>query len=67
MRVRVDTHVRMWWDAGRRLSKETVVAIPDIAASESGFRELPIEVRHAERVREPRAHHRDPFDRIMIA
>ena len=34
---------------------------------ESDFRSLPIEFRHAERVVELPKHHRDPFDRMLIA
>ena len=37
------------------------------AAEESGFLELPITSRHAERVAGLPAHHRDPFDRLLIA
>jgi PIN domain nuclease of toxin-antitoxin system len=37
------------------------------AATESGFLELPITFRHAERVAALPAHHRDPFDRLLIA
>jgi PIN domain nuclease of toxin-antitoxin system len=37
------------------------------AAEESGFLELPITFRHAERVTDLPAHHRDPFDRLLIA
>lgn len=37
------------------------------AAEESGFLELPITFRHAERVAGLPAHHRDPFDRLLIA
>jgi PIN domain nuclease of toxin-antitoxin system len=37
------------------------------AASESGFLELPVTFRHAERVVALPAHHRDPFDRLLIA
>jgi PIN domain nuclease of toxin-antitoxin system len=37
------------------------------AASESGFLELPVTFRHAERVAALPAHHRDPFDRLLIA
>lgn len=32
-----------------------------------GFRSLPINVRHALAVRDLPLHHRDPFDRILIA
>lgn len=37
------------------------------AAGESGFLELPITFRHAERVAGLPPHHRDPFDRLLIA
>jgi PIN domain nuclease of toxin-antitoxin system len=37
------------------------------AAEESGFLELPITFRHAQRVAGLPAHHRDPFDRLLIA
>jgi PIN domain nuclease of toxin-antitoxin system len=37
------------------------------AVEESGFLELPITFRHAERVASLPAHHRDPFDRLLIA
>jgi PIN domain nuclease of toxin-antitoxin system len=37
------------------------------AAEESGFLELPVTFRHAERVAGLPAHHRDPFDRLLIA
>jgi PIN domain nuclease of toxin-antitoxin system len=32
-----------------------------------GFSELPITVRHAEHVRMLPPHHRDPFDRLLVA
>jgi PIN domain nuclease of toxin-antitoxin system len=34
---------------------------------QSGFIELPVSARHAARVAKLPAHHRDPFDRILIA
>jgi PIN domain nuclease of toxin-antitoxin system len=37
------------------------------AVEESGFMELPITFGHAERVAGLPAHHRDPFDRLLIA
>jgi PIN domain nuclease of toxin-antitoxin system len=37
------------------------------AATESGFLELPITFRHAEYVTSLPAHHRDLFDRLLIA
>ena len=37
------------------------------AASESGFLELPVTFHHAERVTGLPPHHRDPFDRMLVA
>ncbi|HUF35690.1 MAG TPA: type II toxin-antitoxin system VapC family toxin [Gemmatimonadales bacterium] len=37
------------------------------AVDESGFLELPVTFRHAQRVADLAPHHRDPFDRILIA
>jgi PIN domain nuclease of toxin-antitoxin system len=37
------------------------------AASDSGFLELPVTLRHAERVTGLPPHHRDPFDRMLVA
>ena len=37
------------------------------AVPEAGFRELPVTIAHAERVHDLPLHHRDPFDRILIA
>ncbi len=37
------------------------------AATESGFLELPVTFRHAELVAALPKHHRDPFDRLLIA
>jgi PIN domain nuclease of toxin-antitoxin system len=37
------------------------------AAAESGFLELPVTFRHAERVTALPPHHRDPFDRMLVA
>jgi PIN domain nuclease of toxin-antitoxin system len=37
------------------------------AADESGFLELPITFRHAQWVSGLPAHHRDPFDRLLVA
>lgn len=34
---------------------------------ESGFVELPVAVEHAMAIRELDSHHRDPFDRILVA
>ena len=37
------------------------------ATSDSGFLELPVTFRHAERVTRLPPHHRDPFDRMLVA
>lgn len=37
------------------------------AVAESGFEELPVRLRHAEALRDLPAHHRDPFDRMLVA
>jgi PIN domain nuclease of toxin-antitoxin system len=37
------------------------------AASDSGFLELPVTFSHAERVTRLPPHHRDPFDRMLVA
>ena len=39
----------------------------DQAAQESGFFELPVTFRHAERVAALPRHHGDPFDRMLVA
>jgi PIN domain nuclease of toxin-antitoxin system len=48
---------------GRLRSTRTV----EEAASDSGFLELPITFRHVERVTGLPPHHRDPFDRMLVA
>lgn len=57
------------WELGikRALGK---VSYPDGLASEltsSGFRELPVSAEHAERAPDLPLHHRDPFDRMLVA
>jgi len=37
------------------------------AAADSGFMELPVTFRHASRVASLPPHHRDPFDRLLLA
>ncbi|WP_394824016.1 type II toxin-antitoxin system VapC family toxin [Pendulispora albinea] len=37
------------------------------AIADYGFAELPIEVRHASGLRSLPLHHRDPFDRMLVA
>ena len=51
----------------------TPLRIPRLAAlvrrnfSESGYRRLPVEVKHALAVEDLPAHRNDPFDRILVA
>ena len=57
------------WELGikRALGK---VSYPDGLAREltsSGFRELPVSAEHAERAPDLPLHHRDPFDRLLVA
>ena len=97
MRLLLDTHVLIWWDAGERLAAKAVQAIRAAdqvyvsaasgweiaikaslgrleterrvaeAVAESGFEELPVRLAHTEGVQELAWHHRDPFDRLLIA
>lgn len=48
---------------GRLKPKRSVAA----AVSESGFEELPVLLRHAEELASLPLHHRDPFDRMLVA
>lgn len=48
---------------GRLRPTRTVEA----AAADSGFLELPVTFQHAERITELPPHHRDPFDRMLVA
>jgi PIN domain nuclease of toxin-antitoxin system len=48
---------------GRLRPKRTVAE----AASESGFEELPVLLRHAEALTGLPSNHRDPFDRMLLA
>lgn len=38
-----------------------------VAVAESGFEELPVRLSHAEAVEKLPWHHRDPFDRMLVA
>ncbi len=97
MRLLLDTHVVIWWDAGAKLSAPAMRAIREAdevhvsAASawelaiktslgkviaqrplsavitDSGFRELPVLVRHADVLSTLAPLHRDPFDRLLVA
>jgi PIN domain nuclease of toxin-antitoxin system len=97
VRLLLDTHVLIWWDAGARLSKragEAIRAADQVyvsavssweiavktslgriettrevgaAVSESGFEELPLRLSHTQTLRGLPPHHRDPFDRMLVA
>jgi PIN domain nuclease of toxin-antitoxin system len=49
------------------LGKLRTSRTPAQAVVEGGFNELPISFEHAEQVGTLAAHHRDPFDRLIIA
>lgn len=49
------------------LGKVTTTRGVDVAARESGFDELPVTFEHAEALRALPPHHRDPFDRLLVA
>ena len=38
-----------------------------VVVEEAGFDPLPLLLRHAERAGGPPVHHRDPFDRMLVA
>lgn len=99
MRLLVDTHLLIWWLAGKSLPARAAELIRDpanqiyasaasvwevaikvslgkiridpdefvAALREGGFQELSVTVRHASRVAELPKHHRDPFDRLLVA
>lgn len=53
--------------AGRVAVSESVEALVEEAIAASGVQPLPIEHRHALQLRQLPAHHRDPFDRMLVA
>lgn len=97
MRLLLDTHVLIWWDAGDGLAERAATAIREAeqvyvsavsgweietkaslgrletareiaaAVAESGFEELPLRLSHTRAARDLPWHHRDPFDRMLIA
>ena len=97
MRLLLDTHVLIWWDAGLPMSDQAMDAIRAAeqgyvsavsgweiaikaslgrletkrsatdAVVESGFEELPVRLAHAQAVGALPPHHRDPFDRMLVA
>lgn len=52
--------------AGRAITSASPERIAE-AAHESGYAELPISGRHAARIASLPPHHRDPFDRLLVA
>jgi PIN domain nuclease of toxin-antitoxin system len=97
VRLLLDTHALIWWDAGVGLRRAAERAIRDAdqvyvsavcgwevaikvslgrlrtkrsvgdAVTQSGFEELPVRLHHAEIVARLPWHHRDPFDRMLVA
>ena len=57
------------WEIAIKRAKGTLAAPPDVrpAIAASGFVELPIELGHAVVAGALPAHHRDPFDRMLVA
>lgn len=53
--------------AGRVTVSESVEALVEEAIAASGVQPLPVEHRHALQLRQLPAHHRDPFDRMLVA
>lgn len=51
----------------RSVNKLTLEADPEREWDEIGFEPLPISAAHARRVATLPLHHRDPFDRILVA
>jgi PIN domain nuclease of toxin-antitoxin system len=58
------------WEAAIKAALGKLKASADDLAAgidASGFLELPVSARHAARVATLPAHHRDPFDRLLVA
>lgn len=57
------------WEVSVKQAIGKLEEYADLAAaiSERGFQELPITFRHAVAMRELPPHHKDPFDRMLIA
>ena len=49
------------------LGKLSTTRSPSQAVVEGGFRALPVAFEHAEAVGDLQPHHRDPFDRLILA
>lgn len=57
------------WEAAIKMSlgKLNLPASVDTGVAESGFERLPVTFGHAEAVARLPLHHRDPFDRMLVA
>lgn len=57
------------WEIAIKSSLGRIVAKVGVETvlNDYGFRELPILIRHADKVRSLPLHHRDPFDRLLVA
>lgn len=58
------------WEIGVKVGLGKIDADLDeviAAVGQTGFVELPVKMSHTARVRDIPAHHRDPFDRMLIA
>ena len=58
------------WEAAVKVAIGKLDAVPDdlvAGIGASGFAELPVSARHAARVVTLPQHHRDPFDRLLVA
>jgi len=57
------------WEIAIKMSLGKLVAKRTVAdaMADSGFEELPVRLRHAEMLASLAPHHRDPFDRMLIA
>lgn len=57
------------WEMAIKSALGKLEAPEDVAQAveDGGFRELPVHFRHVAAVRELPAHHRDPFDRLLLA
>ncbi len=70
MKVLLDTHVWLWsvvYRLGRLDLPEPPAMFIEPRLVRDGIESLPIEHRHACRVAELPEHHRDPFDRLLVA
>ena len=57
------------WEIAIKMSLGRIETDRDLryAVAESGFEELPVRLSHAHALRDLPRHHRDPFDRMLVA